>query len=45
MLKAAVADIDESQNVIVKQGSIACIKDWQVKIIFLRRLNWGSSWC
>jgi hypothetical protein len=20
------------------------LTDWQVKIIFLRRLNWGSSW-
>jgi hypothetical protein len=45
MLRAAVMDVDESQNGIIEQGSVACVKDWQVKIIFLRRLNWGSSWC
>jgi hypothetical protein len=43
MLKAAVVDINESQNGIIEQGRVTCVKDWQVKIIFLRRLNWGSS--
>jgi hypothetical protein len=45
MLKVTVADVDESQNGIVKWGSVTYVKDWQIKTIFLRRLNWGSSRC
>jgi hypothetical protein len=39
MLMVAVADVNESQNRIVELGNITCVKHWQVKIIFLRRLK------